>query len=106
VAMTTEAAPAWLSAWREGRVAPPEPRPVEPVQTAPLVHTDQLGFTQPDEWPHDNGARREPVLDMDRTPPRVVRYVGWRSCLRCRRPYFSQDAQRVRLCDPCKDSSL
>jgi hypothetical protein len=103
--MTTEAAPAWLSAWREGRVAPPGAERVEPAWTPP-VRTDQHGFAQPDQWPNDNGARREPVLDTDYRPPRVVRYVGWRSCLRCRRPYFSQDVQRVRLCDPCKESSL
>ncbi|MBB5986994.1 hypothetical protein HNP60_002968 [Sphingobium sp. B1D3A] len=31
---------------------------------------------------------REPVLDADASPPRVVRKVGWQRCMKCRRPSF------------------
>jgi hypothetical protein len=86
--------------WRARQLPPREP---EPPKSPPPVKADSLGFVEPEEWPVDNGHRREPVLDADRTPPRVVRYVGWRSCLRCRKPFFSRDVQRVRLCDPCKE---
>lgn len=96
--------PAWLSAWREQRVAPvplptPEPTPVR--RTAPKrvhSHTDPQGFAQPRQWPYDGGRRRESVLDYDHSPPRVVRRVGWSKCLRCRQPFFSEDVVRLRLC--------
>lgn len=29
---------------------------------------------------------------------RVVRYVGWRKCMRCGHPFWSEDVQRLRLC--------
>ena len=59
-----------------------------------------LGFVQPQRWPPDDGARREPVLDVVTTPPRVVRYVGYRKCMRCGILFWSQDVQRLRLCTP------
>lgn len=60
------------------------------------------GFQEPDPWPFDQCRRREPVLDLDHNPPRIVREVGWRFCMRCSRPYFSADVVRLRLCDSCK----
>lgn len=100
----------WLALWRErsGVSAPAEPvaAPSTPEQR-PKARTrgaDSLGFVEPREWPWDGGTRREPVLDTDRHPPRVVRHVGWRSCLRCRRPFFSADVARVRMCDLCKEA--
>lgn len=52
---------------------------------------------------HPADDRREPVLDRNYDPPRVVRYVGWRPCLRCGRKFFSRDVAGVRMCIPCKD---
>jgi hypothetical protein len=49
---------------------------------------------------------REPVLDHDYHPPRLVRHVGWRRCIRCREPFFSEDVVRLRLCPTeigCRD---
>ena len=42
-----------------------------------------LGIIEPAPWDYDGGKRREPVLDTDQIPPRVVRRVGWHRCLRC-----------------------
>ena len=49
------------------------------------------GFIEPRMWPQDDGARREPVMDMDAKPPRAVRYVGWRKCMRCGQLFWSED---------------
>lgn len=57
-----------------------------------------LGIVEPDRWDYDGGQRREPVVDTDHTPPLVVRKVGWRHCLKCQRPFFSEDVIRQRLC--------
>jgi hypothetical protein len=42
------------------------------------------------------------VLDYDHRPPRVVRSVGWRICMKCFKPFFSEDVIGVRMCDGCK----
>lgn len=42
------------------------------------------------------------MLDHDHNPPRFVRHVGWRTCMKCCDPYFSQDVIRLRICDGCK----
>lgn len=57
-----------------------------------------LGIVEPDRWEYDGGKRREPVIDTDHKPPRVVRKVGWLRCLKCKRPFFSEDVVRHRLC--------
>lgn len=110
--MTTHArVPEWLALWRERTgVSAPAQGVSAPTQAvaAPSTPkrrargTDDLGFVEPRQWPWDGGTRREPVLDTDQNPPRVVRHVGWRSCMRCRYPFFSQDVTRMRICDPCK----
>ena len=56
-------------------------------------------------WLYDGGARREPVLDTDHNPPLVVRKVGWCRCLRCRKPFFSQNVAAQRLCVLCRGDS-
>jgi hypothetical protein len=56
-----------------------------------------IGIMEPDPWDYDGCQRREPVFDVD-YPPRVVRKVGWHRCLKCRRPFFSEDVIRQRLC--------
>lgn len=60
------------------------------------------GFTEPDPWPFDGCKRREPALDTDVRPPRVVRVVGWNLCLRCRSQFFSPDVRGIRMCPACK----
>lgn len=56
-----------------------------------------IGIMEPDPWDYDGCVRREPVMDID-YPPRVVRKVGWHRCLKCHRPFFSEDVIRLRLC--------
>ena len=74
-------------------MAPPPPVPA-PARVSP----NASGFSEPGPWPFDGGARREPVLDHDYHPPRVVRRVGWQQCMRCRQPFWSEDVLRLRLC--------
>lgn len=59
-------------------------------------------IVEPKPWPDDGGARREAVLDHNHTPARVVRRVGWLSCMSCKRRHFSPDVVKVRLCGICK----
>lgn len=63
------------------------------------------GFSEPKGWAWDGGKRREPVLDTDFHPPHVVRHVGWRTCLKCAKPFFSVDVLAVCICDGCKGAS-
>ena len=74
-------------------MAPPPPVPA-PARVSP----NASGFSESGPWPFDGGTRREPVLDHDYHPPRVVRRVGWQRCMRCRQPFFSEDVLRLRLC--------
>jgi hypothetical protein len=115
--------PPWLTAWREGRVAPPQlpaQREAQPrrhatggkrrlaaVAAANRPKPNWHGFIEPEPWEYDGGTRREPVLDYDCAPPRVVRKVGWRSCMACGSPFFSEDVIALRLCDGptgCRDA--
>lgn len=75
--------------------AAPSPRPAAMVRVcAPMV--------EPDRWEFDGDmSRRVPVLDHNYDPPLVVRRVGWRRCLRCRRPMFSEDVVAIRSCWHC-----
>ena len=104
----TVVVPAWLANWRAAKgvsvrdEADPGPTATTTVGTAPTPRVDSQGFTSPREWPYDECRRREPVLDHDVTPPRVIRRVGWQRCLRCLRPFFSSDIVRQRLCEFCK----
>lgn len=34
--------------------------------------------------------------------PTSLRQVGWRCCMRCQRPFWSDDVVRLRICDRCK----
>ena len=53
---------------------------------------------EPSQWPDDGDLHRADVVDPNFNPPRLVRRVGWRPCMRCCRSYFSHDVQRLRLC--------
>lgn len=61
-----------------------------------------LDIEEPAQWnPADD--RRVPVIDRNVSPPRVVRYVGWRPCMRCSQTFFSPDVTGIRMCADCKD---
>jgi hypothetical protein len=62
-----------------------------------------LDIVEPVIW-HPADDRRVPVLDENVSPPRVVRYVGWRSCIKCGKQFFSRDVAGVRMCPTCKDN--
>jgi len=53
-----------------------------------------IGIIEPDPWPFDGCKRRAAVTDED-SPGRVVRKVGWHRCMKCRRPFFSEDVLRL-----------
>lgn len=125
-------APAWLVAYRAKHPAPATPAataapaepPLQPLATPskggssdgernpaaapaqPAARKDLgwAGFSEPvfKAWPFDGGKRREPALDLDYDPPRVVRQVGWRVCMCCAKPFWSDDTIRQRLCGECK----
>jgi hypothetical protein len=82
---------------------PATPRDKERHKPGPLVPLRMrgqlalIGIIEPDPWPFDGGVRREPVLDS-LCGNRVVRKVGWHRCLKCRRPFWSEDVLRLRLC--------
>ncbi len=105
--MPADGEPAWLLAWQYEQSKPrPAPSPkAPPPKLADGLHVPlrmrgqaaAIGIIEPDPWPFDECKRREPVLDED-YPPRVVRKVGWHRCLKCRRPFFSEDVLRLRLC--------
>ena len=104
--MQADGAPAWLLAWQaqQGQPRPaPSPKPPAPKLDGPKVplrmrgQAAAIGILEPELWEYDGCKRREPVLDTD-YPPRVVRKVGWHRCLKCCRPFFSEDVIRLRLC--------
>jgi hypothetical protein len=77
------------------------------VSSAPREYHWNAGLgreiIEPAKWAFDgNLTRREPVLDPNSDPPRVVRHVGWRKCLRCREAFWTPSVIAVRLCDTCK----
>lgn len=106
--MLADGAPAWLLAWQEQQ-RQPQPAQGRPVVKPDYAPRDTLAFRAregadwqgliiPKRWDYDGCVRREPVLDADADPPRLVRKVGWQRCMKCRRPFFSEDVLRLRLC--------
>lgn len=67
----------------------------------PADGADTWGFKVPDRWPFDGCKRREWVLDLDFTPARKVRQVGWNRCLNCCLPFWSESVAYRRLCPRC-----
>lgn len=112
--MLADGEPAWLLAWRHGQAQPQAAPPPTPVAVTPAPAktyaprdtfafparegVDLQGMIEPQRWDYDGCKRREPVLDADVRPPRVVRKVGWQRCMKCSRPFFSEDVVRLRLC--------
>lgn len=88
--------------WRSPNL--PKAQKAVRVPRAPVMASASTsqGFSEPKAWAWDGGKRREPVLDMDFHPPRVVRHVGWRCCLKCAKPYFSEDVKGQRMCATCR----
>lgn len=76
--------------------------PAQPRKQRPKLKLGLEGIVEPATWAWDGGKRRAQVLDHDHNPPRVVRFVGWRTCLKCANPFFSDDTTKIRLCQRCK----
>lgn len=57
-------------------------------------------IVEPRLWPLDDHIHREPVLDP--VTGHVIRFVGWRACMCCKRSFFSRDVRKIRCCDTCK----
>lgn len=68
------------------------------VWSNPMGHD----LEEPEPWAWDRCKRREKVLDHNFSPPRVVRTVGWRACLKCSDPFWSDDIIALRMCAGCK----
>jgi hypothetical protein len=117
--MLTDGEPAWLLAWRQRQSQPQAtlPSDSQPSRTTTTYAprdtfafpvregADWQGMIVPKRWDYDGCVRREAVIDADASPPRVVRRVGWQRCLKCRRPFFSEDVLCLRLCsgaDGCR----
>ncbi len=112
--MTDE--PEWLVRWHRGEPPlqpPPQPQAApgqggkggtRKARAANGAGREASGFREPrfEAWRFDGCKRREPVLDLDHNPPRVVRMVGWRVCMKCSTRFWSDDVVRVRMCDECK----
>ncbi|KQN08613.1 hypothetical protein ASE85_16945 [Sphingobium sp. Leaf26] len=106
--MRADGEPAWLLAWREQLSQPASAAharttikiyaPRDTFSFPAREGADWQGMIVPKRWDYDGCVRREPVVDADASPPRVVRKVGWQRCMKCRRPFFSEDVIRLRLC--------
>lgn len=69
---------------------------------APSAYGQDSGFLIPVQWEFNGDYRRRaPVLDAI-NGNRVARMVGWRSCLLCKKPFFSDCVKGIRICAPCK----
>lgn len=55
-----------------------------------------MDIVEPRPWRFDGGARREPVHDPNWNN-RVIRRMGWRTCMHCGAWFFSPDVTKVRL---------
>jgi hypothetical protein len=82
--------------------AAPLPPPKSRPKARPNLKANFQGFIETAPWAFDGGKRRESLLDTDCFPPRVVRKVGWRNCMTCGKPFFSQDVVALHLCQVCR----
>lgn len=89
--------------WNKASRQPNAPKAARVAREPVMASASKAyGFSEPQAWTWDGGKRREPVLDMDYNPPRVVRSVGWRCCMKCAKRFFSEDVIKVRMCDRCR----
>ena len=65
----------------------------KPKVLFPEVNQD---IVEPKPGPFDEGARRVAVTDPN-WGDRVIRRVGWRTCMHCAGWFFSPDVSRIRL---------
>lgn len=64
-------------------------------------HTVCPLIAEPKPWEFDGDEkRRVPVIDP--FDGRVIRYVGFKRCMSCTKPFWSEDVSRLRLCIRCK----
>jgi hypothetical protein len=84
------------------RAQPPMAKPLRPAGNTVWSNPLGLDLEEPEPWEFDGCKRRVKVLDHNFSPPRVVRSVGWRCCLKCSEPYWSDDLTRLRMCSGCK----
>lgn len=71
------------------------------VEYRRVAHGPDGGFLIPVRWSVQSDpemTRRAPVLDRV-NGNRVVRIVGYRRCLICKKPFFSEDMRGNRICD-------
>lgn len=62
---------------------------------------------EPRRWRFDGDIiAKTPVVDPLCSPPKVIRYVGYRSCLKCERPFWTEAVGRIRCCSYCGGAGL
>lgn len=68
----------------------------------PLAERDYgQDVIEPKAWPNDRGAKRVAVTDPNWND-RIIRRVGWRTCMHCGKWMFSRDVIRCRLHEECR----
>lgn len=91
--------------WRLDSNSFPDYKRFPVKRPAAWAHLVGRALIEPERWPFAGDlTRREPVLDPNVDPPRVVRRVGYVRCMSCGRPHFSEDVASVRICFECGGS--
>lgn len=72
----------------------------EPIKyRVPPSHGQDADFLMPVRWTFDGDYRRRaPVFDR-LNGNRVARIVGYKRCLLCKSPFWSEDVRNVHVCD-------
>lgn len=57
---------------------------------------------EPKRWAYDGDlVTKKPVIDPMCSPPKVIRFVGYRLCLKCKHPFWTESVGRIRSCWLC-----
>lgn len=65
----------------------------------PSSYGQDAGFLIPRQWIFDGDyKRRAAVLDTE-NGNRVARLVGYKRCLICKKPFWSEDVKNIYICD-------
>jgi hypothetical protein len=73
--------------------------PAQVEYHTPSSYGQDSGFMIPKQWIFDGDYRRRaPVLDAVNAN-RVARLVGYKRCLICKKPFWSQDVKNIHICD-------